>query len=86
DMIAVSGSNFPGNVKVNLYLEKQSLNLRSVTVGSADTRVDGTFSTTIIVPETWANGSPVNQNTASVSAYAPGGYWAMNFFVNLARQ
>lgn len=81
--ITVTGSNYPGNVQVTLYLEKQSAGLKSAPITTVTTQPNGTFSATITIPATWANGAAVNQYTVSVSAYtATGGYWAMNYFVN----
>jgi|GEM_PF-6396840 len=83
DTVTVNGANYPGNAEVTLYIEKQSQGLRSTALGTTTTNPDGTFSTTIVIPDTWENGAPVDQTTVSISAYATvSGYWGMNYFVN----
>lgn len=84
DVVTVTGSNFPPNSSVEVYIEKQSTALKSGVLATATADANGNFTTTITIPATWSDGSPVNQRTVSISGYGPGGYWGMNFFVNLA--
>ncbi|MFP4321925.1 MAG: LysM peptidoglycan-binding domain-containing protein [Anaerolineales bacterium] len=83
DTVTVSGSNYPGNTEVVLYLDKPSQNLRSDALESVQTAADGTFTTMLEIPQTWDGTLSVTQPTVSISGYAQsGGYWAMNYFVN----
>jgi LysM repeat protein len=81
--VTVSGSNYPGSAPVTLYLEKKSSGLISAAIVTVTTNADGTFSTTLTIPGTWSTGATVNQPTVSISGYSTGGYWAMNFFINI---
>lgn len=82
DTLTVSGTNYPPNSRIELFIEKPSFGLKSTVLGTVTSAADGTFSTTITIPKTWADGSAVNQYIVSVSGYAPGNYWGMNYFVN----
>jgi LysM repeat protein/5-hydroxyisourate hydrolase-like protein (transthyretin family) len=80
--ITVVGSNYPGNTEVALFFEKPSYGLRSDRIKTVTTNPDGTFSTTIILPNTTIMGGyNFDRSTISVSGYARGGYWAMNYFL-----
>jgi uncharacterized protein YjdB len=81
--ITITGSNYPGNSQIAIYVEKKSLDLASAQITTVTAAPDGTFTATFTVPATWLNGTPITQSTVSVSAYALGTpYWAMNFFTN----
>jgi hypothetical protein len=83
DSITVTGSNYPGNTRVLLYVERPSFGLKSAVLAEVTTQANGTFSTTLTVPSTWPNNTPLNQNIISVSGYTQDGvYWGMNYFVN----
>jgi LysM repeat protein len=81
--VTVSGSNYPPNSTVNLYLEKQALNLKSDVLATVIADANGQFQHQVTIPATWPGGAAVNQLTVSISGYtAQGGFWAMNYFVN----
>lgn len=81
--VTVSGSNYPPNATVNLYLEKQALSLKSDVLATVSADANGQFQHQVTIPATWPGGAAVNQLTVSISGYtAQGGFWAMNYFVN----
>jgi len=82
DTITVTGSNYPPNSKIEIYLEKPSFGLKSNVLGTATSDASGNFTFNLTVPKTWANGATITEYIVSVSGYAPGGYWGMNYFVN----
>lgn len=83
EVITVSGVNYPGNRTVELFIEKQSLGLRSEVLETVTTEPNGTFSVALTIPDEWTEGDPVEELTVSISGYtATGGYWGMNYFVN----
>lgn len=80
--LTISGSNYPGNRDIQLYLESRALGLKSNLLTTVKTDHAGNFTATITIPATWSNGTAVNQYALSVVGYSTwGGYWAMNSFV-----
>ncbi|MBI5929476.1 MAG: LysM peptidoglycan-binding domain-containing protein [Chloroflexi bacterium] len=85
DTVTVRGYNYPPNATVNLYLEKTSLNRKSNILTSVKTDANGTFTTSIVLPTAWPDGTPINTRTVSISGRSTDNvFWGMNFFINKA--
>ncbi len=81
--VTVSGSNYPPNATVNLYIEKPSMGLKSDILATVKADANGRFQHPVTIPATWPGGAAVNQITVSISGYTTqGGFWGMNYFVN----
>lgn len=84
DTVTVAGYNYPPNTDVELFLEKFSQGRISSVLGTVETDENGTFETTVVIPATWPDNSPVNTRTVSISARSlDKRFWGSNFFINL---
>lgn len=85
DTVTVRGYNYPPNTTIDLYLEKPSLNRQSNILTSVKSDPNGTFSTSVVLPSAWPDGTKIDTRTVSISGRVPNSiYWGMNFFINKA--
>ena len=83
DTISITGSNFPTNVSVNIFLTPEGTPYGTTSSGTATIANDGTLNTVFTIPEI-VNGTPLTGNIIGVMVKdLTTGYYGVNWFYNI---